>query len=888
MKRTIILSLFFFTATLLSAQCPQLVWADEFDGTALDLTKWEPQIGDGCDYGICGWGNNELQYYKAENAVVSNGTLKIIAKSERVRNKAYTSARLRTKGLADFTFGRFEARIKLLQGQGLWPAFWMLSSNEPYGGWPQSGEIDIMELIGQHPETVHGTIHYGPPYPDNQFQGTGFDLYDGSTFADNFHVFAVEWEPGVIRWYVDDILYQTLTADDVAPNNWPFDASNQMHFLLNVAVGGNWPGNPDETTPFPSQMEVDYVRVYDTNFNPSISGDRLVPYQASGEVYTINNAPSNASFSWTVPAGATIVSGAGTSSITVDWGGTSGDVTCNVTTDCISKQYTIGVTVEPNYLYGLSFENFDDPANVTLNSSTGTLTEVSNPNSSGVNTSAISAEYIRNSQEQYDVISYATSAIADASQYETRNKKFYMDVLTQAPAGTEIVIQLESSTAASATNYPTGRHSRYVGTVTKNGEWERIAFDYLDSPDGSTADNAVDQIIILFASNSFTGDTYYWDNFDSYTADDGSGGTNSPPTASFTFTTTDLTASFDGSGSSDPDGSISSWAWDFGDGNSGSGQTASHTYAAAGDYTVSLTVTDNEGATDTQSQTVSVTTGTNNPPTASFTFTTTNLSADFDGSGSSDPDGSISSWAWDFGDGNSGSGATVSYTYATAGDYTVSLTVTDDSGATDTQSQIVSVTDGGTGDPTTMHVQSVVTGTANAGQGNKNGTATVTIHDNLENVVANATVTGSFSGTFSETVSGVTGADGTVTFTTSASAKGGVTVDFCVDDVTHATLTYDATQNDITCTGASALLTPTTRKETGVFSEPGIFPNPVRSTFTLTQAVDHLRIMDLTGKIIMELSNPQYDVNVSALPQGTYLVRMEQNEQTYSTLLIKQ
>ena len=330
MKSTLTFLLLLLTSALASAQCPTLVWADEFDGTSLDLTKWEPMIGDGCSYGICGWGNNELQYYKAENAVVDNGTLKIIAKKERVRGSAYTSARLRSKDLADFTFGRFEASIKLPAGQGLWPAFWMLSSNEPYGGWPQSGEIDIMEFIGQHPETVHGTIHYGDPYPNNQFTGTAFDRYDGTNFVDGFHEYAVEWEPGVIRWYVDDILYQTLTSSDVSPYNWPFDAGNQMHFLLNVAVGGNWPGDPDATTPFPSQMEVDYVRVYDTNFGPSITGDRLVPFQASGEVYTVNNAPNNASFSWNVPSGATIVSGAGTSSITVDWGSTSGNVTCDV------------------------------------------------------------------------------------------------------------------------------------------------------------------------------------------------------------------------------------------------------------------------------------------------------------------------------------------------------------------------------------------------------------------------------------------------------------------------------------------------------------------------------------------------------------------------------
>ncbi len=791
-----------FNAPLLSAQCPTLVWSDEFDGASLDLTKWEPQIGDGCAEGICGWGNNELQYYKAENAVVSNGTLKIIAKKERVKSKAYTSARLRTKGLADFTFGRFEARIKLPTGQGLWPAFWMLSTNEPYGGWPQSGEIDIMEYLGQHPEEVFGTIHYGDPYPDNQFQGTPFKFYNGNTFNQGFHEFSIEWGPGVIRWYVDDVLYQTLTSDDVAPYNWPFDAGNQMHFLLNIAVGGNLPGDPDASTPFPSQMEVDYVRVYDNGFNPSISGDRLVDYQASGEVYTINNAPNNANFSWTVPAGATVVSGAGTSSVTVDWGSESGNLLCDVTTDCVADQYLIDVTVDPNYLLNFTFENFDEAANVSLISSNGTLTEVSNPDASGINSSAISAEYVRDSQTQYDVIAYSTSAISDADLYSSRLEKFYMDVLTQAPVGTEVIIQLENSAVATATNYPSGRHSRYVGKITQNGSWNRMAFDFLDKPDGAADPSAVDNIIILFSSNSFTGDTYYWDNFNSYQADDGSGTSNSAPNASFTYAATDLSVDFDASGSSDSDGLISSYAWDYGDGNSGSGQLASHSFTSSGDYTVTLTVID-------------------------------------------------------------------------------------DGGATDSQSQVVTVSDGATSDPVSVHVQAIATGSSNAGQGQKYGTATVTIHDDLENAVADVTVSGTFSGTFSESVIGVTGSDGTVTFTTSASAKGGVTVDFCVDDLTHASLAYDSNLNDVSCTSGSARLGSSfgTTESNQVL----VYPNPVKD-FLYINFGDHqpiaVRLFNMSGMLLGDFGQSN-KLNMSAFKSGIYFLEVVHAEGTERIRIVK-
>ncbi len=810
----IILFFCFSSASLYAQQCSELVWSDEFSGSALDLNKWEPMIGDGCSYGICGWGNNEEQYYKAENAVVSNGTLKIIAKKERVRGKKYTSARLRTKGLADFTFGRFEARIKLLEGQGFWPAFWMLSTNEPYGGWPQSGEIDIMELIGSNPEIAHGTIHYGDPYPNNQSQGNGFELFSTS-FADGFHVFAIEWEPGEIRWYIDDILYSVKTDQDVAPFNWPFDSSNQMHFLLNLAVGGNWPGNADNTTPFPSQMEVDYVRVYDSNFNPSISGDRLVPYQSTGEVYTINNAPGGATFSWNVPTGATISSGQGTNSITVDWGGTSGTITSNVTTSCISKQYNIDVVVEPNKVYEFSFENFDQAANVTLSSVTGTLTEIANPNPSGINTSATSAEYIRNSQEQYDVIAYSTSSISDASFYKDRTKKFYMDVQTNAPIGTEIILQLENSAVATPTNYPSGRHSRYVGTITKNGAWERIIFDYLDAPDGSTADNSVDTIILLFASNSFTGDTYYWDNFDSYTTDTGSG-SNTAPTASYSYIATNLAVDFDGSGSSDSDGTITNYSWDFGDGNTASGQVASHTFAAAGDYSVSLTVTDDGGLTDTSTQTVSVTDGTG-------------------------------------------------------------------------------------GEATTMFIQSNTTGTASASKGAKYGTAIVVITDNLGNPVNGAGVDGTFSGSFTENVSGTTITDGSVNFITSSTAKGGVVVNFCVDNVSHPTLTYDSNQNIVTCSTENAKKVPETwnsLSEVTEFSLLNNYPNPFNPStniaYTLAQDSEViLEIYNTMGQKVTTLVD-QYQskgshtvtFNASELSSGIYIYRIQAGRFTSTKRMI--
>ena len=501
----------------LTAQCPQLVWEDNFDGESLDLSKWSHQLGDGCDVSVdlCGWGNNELQWYQEANTTVGNGTLKITAKRETVNNRAYTSSRIRSMNQGDWTYGRFEASIKLPTGKGLWPAFWMLSTEEAYGSWPQSGEIDIMELIGSEPEIAHGTIHFGRVWPNNRSLAGTYRLSEG-IFNDEFHTFAVEWEDGRIRWYVDDYLYSVKTRADVVPSRWPFD--RDFHFLLNVAVGGNWPGNPDGNTVFPQVMEVDYVRVYDS-FLPGIGGERTVSNAAAGINYFVENAAAGATFEWQVPDGATIVSGQGTAGITVDWGDAGGDVTVRVTDDCSVKDLAVDVFVQPALARAFSFENFDDPALLNLNLATGTLEEdVPNPGSNAINSSALAGRYLRNANEQFDVLIYEVerSDIGNAAEFGDGDRKFLLDVYTAAPVGTQILLQLENSGLSQPDNFPRGRHSRLEAVTTVQNEWERLEFRFLDAPDNSVSDLSIDRLIFLFASNTNNGDTYYFDNFDVY------------------------------------------------------------------------------------------------------------------------------------------------------------------------------------------------------------------------------------------------------------------------------------------------------------------------------------------------------------------------------------
>lgn len=233
-----------------------LVWADEFaqaDGDAPDATKW------GYDTGAGGWGNNELQTYttSTKNARIEAGQLVIEA---RAKSSNFTSARLLTKGKWSCTYGRIEARIKIPRGQGIWPAFWMLGTNTSSVGWPACGEIDILENIGREPTIVHGTVH-GPGYSGGNGIGKPYSLPGGAAFADDFHLYAVEWATNYIKWLVDGQQYFAVSPNTpINLSNWVF--SQPQYLLLNVAVGGNWPGNPDDSTIFPQRMIVDYVRVY--------------------------------------------------------------------------------------------------------------------------------------------------------------------------------------------------------------------------------------------------------------------------------------------------------------------------------------------------------------------------------------------------------------------------------------------------------------------------------------------------------------------------------------------------------------------------------------------------------------------------------------------------
>ena len=243
----------------------RLVWNDEFNGgngSAPDKSKWVVETGGN------GWGNNELEYYtnRVNNVQMRDGALVITAKSEGYSDpegvfRKYTSARIKTLGKFSQKYGRFEARIQIPRGQGIWPAFWLLGDDIGTRGWPGCGEIDIMENVGKEPGINHGSLHAPSSTAATSDMTATIALPTGQKLSDDFHVYAVEWEPDAVRFYLDVNLYATFkSADWPAGGRWVFD--HRFFLILSVAVGGDWPGPPDDTTEFPQTMLVDYVRVY--------------------------------------------------------------------------------------------------------------------------------------------------------------------------------------------------------------------------------------------------------------------------------------------------------------------------------------------------------------------------------------------------------------------------------------------------------------------------------------------------------------------------------------------------------------------------------------------------------------------------------------------------
>lgn len=500
------------------AQCTQLVWSDEFNQTSIDTTKWKVVTGDGCPT-LCGWGNAELENYRAQNLAVTGGNLVISTKFETTTAPSgntyqYSSGKVQSKVpgkamLQTFKYGRIEARMQLPSAGGVWPAFWMLADPS---NWPTTGEIDIMEAKHKNPTSFTGTAignSGNGPYFVGRSYAPGVDLSAG------FHTYALEWGPDVLRFYFDNTLYRTVTPQDVPGGQFPFN-DNNFYLMLNAAVGGPGSGYTGYIQPtpadYPTQTLVDYVRVYKGTYNYAVLGDDQVAPNEQYKNYRIDPV-AGGSYTWTVPSGATIVSGQGTSTITVNWGTAGGSVGVSVAVNgCTTAAYTKSVTIGPALQVQGVYEDFESNRTLTY-AGTGTLTQaVANPSSTAPNTSAKVGKYVRAASQQYDVLNIKQLPIGNANDFVAGRKKIYVDVYTTAPVGSKITLQLENSNVTTATNFPSGRHSAYRAFTTGQNRWETVEFTYEQTLDGGTSVLDLNNVAVLFQPNSYAGDTYYFDN----------------------------------------------------------------------------------------------------------------------------------------------------------------------------------------------------------------------------------------------------------------------------------------------------------------------------------------------------------------------------------------
>ena len=328
-----------------NAQSWQQVWADEFDEPNIDRSVWSFDSGPA---------NDNIHYFtdRPENACLEDGKLHIIALEEPYQGYSYTSALLKTSRSVYWRYGRIEACIKLPATNGLVPAFWMLPEDDLYGWWPWSGEIDIMEHPTNQVNRIYGTVHTGAynSFTGSEPQGSSIRIPDAETA---FHVYAIEWTPDAMEFYVDEQRYFTFWNEDRGSDTWPFD--QPFYIILSMAVGGGWVGDPDSTSIFPAVMEIDYVRAYQDMNDTAITGADFVTYYSQAVPYSVPDI-NDANVTWSAPEDAQIVSGQGTHQIAVDWGVLGGDVTAEIVTQDESYTINVPVTVSPNYIKNAGFE----------------------------------------------------------------------------------------------------------------------------------------------------------------------------------------------------------------------------------------------------------------------------------------------------------------------------------------------------------------------------------------------------------------------------------------------------------------------------------------------------------------------------------------------------
>lgn len=484
-------------------QCDVLVWSDEFDQNQVNPENWTYDLGDGCP-SLCGWGNGELQSYTsdANNVFIDNGVLNIRAVYNPGGNPEYTSTRMVTRGLQSFKSGKIEANIKMPSGQGLWPAFWLLPETREYGGWPLSGEIDVTEIAGGSPQTNHGTIHYGSKWPSNQYTGNQVSINE--SLADDFHTYAVEWDQNEIRWYLDDQLFSVKTKADLGTFPWRFD--QEFHILLNLAIGGWFPGFPDATTEFPATMQVDYVRVYHSPELSIVSGE---PYAFLNDAmdYHVNETPG-ATYTWTANGGQ-IVSGQGTNEVNVQWD-TPGEGTITATVSVGECAHDVTKEVLVGDQCGVVISDFEEHFGAHWSSVMGNYNTDPVPTPNDVNPSSQAGRWQREGTGQ-DFITFTLDGMPDATPVGNGERTIAMKWFCNAPEGTMIELRLQNEAQAGGSTVA-GTYMTFQAVTSEPYEWEQLYFSPIGNASTLVDPTDINRMQLRILGGQQLAYTFYFDD----------------------------------------------------------------------------------------------------------------------------------------------------------------------------------------------------------------------------------------------------------------------------------------------------------------------------------------------------------------------------------------
>lgn len=529
MKKSLIALALFTTSSCALAQsmCGWTeVWRDDFN--SLDTSVWSQEVnGDG-------GGNNELQFYtdSPANLFISNGLLNIKAIRENYQGRTWSSARLRSKQGKEWTYGKIEARIKLPNGSGTWPAFWMMPSELPRDshGWPNGGEIDIMEAGGTS-EELHGTLHYGPYWPYNGNTGWPdptrnlIPAEPGRSKTD-FQTYAVEWYEDRIVWLVNDQQKLSISRADLdgpAPlrSNWDAFYNRPFHILLNLAIGGWFSGNPDGSEAPEQLMQVDYVAVYKNPETWSVEGDTYVYRGETAKTYRLD-APANTHYQWQLPPGVQLLSGQGTPEITVSFGNSArnGEISVSFDNGCSGTQ-TVSKPVTVEQVSTRLLTDYENGLQVTHRQNGLPLVNsslTSNPAPDAINPSSGVLHYVRDAGQQWDNLKLSGFGSIDAGELRSGRAKIFADVYYPASdnlLGKELGASLENGAAADAAELwdgNTGRLARFTGTLGKPDGWRTIELTYSGTPDSNLAASQGDTLVLMVHAGFDLPASFYLDN----------------------------------------------------------------------------------------------------------------------------------------------------------------------------------------------------------------------------------------------------------------------------------------------------------------------------------------------------------------------------------------